>query len=78
MVKVFDPSIGKRSKLFLQLVQDGDEADLILVDEDGDKVGAGNVATISQHGIRFHSGVDRRAPFKLNDCDEIFNRDKDC
>ena len=70
MVRVFNAPIG--SKMFLKLVQDGVNASLILVDDDGDKVDAGNILTISEEGISFHSSITRDAPFKMTSDREIY------
>ena len=74
MIRVFNAPIG--SKMFLQLVQDGVNASLILVDDDGHKVEAGNVLTISDEGVTFHASINRAAPFKMTSDREIFNCDR--
>jgi len=74
MVKVFNAPIPE-PKLFLQLVQEDSRACLILVDKNGDKVDRGNVLWIDEDGIRFHQGITREAPFRLNDEREINNCD---
>ena len=71
MIRVFNAPIG--SKMFLQLVQDGVHASLILVDDDGHKVEAGNVLTISEEGVTFHTSINRDAPFRMTSDREIFN-----
>jgi hypothetical protein len=73
MIRVFNAPSGK--KMFLRLVQDDDEADIILVDEDGEKFPAGNVLTISEKGVKFHSAIDREAPFRLTSDREIYKCD---
>ena len=70
MIRVFNSPAGP--KMFLSLVQEGSRACLILVDEDGDKVDAGNILTISEEGISFHSSITRDAPFKLTHDREIY------
>ena len=75
MVKVYNAETDP--KLFLKLIQDGSRASLILVDKHGSKHHAGNVCSISENGISFHSSVTDLAPFKLNSNGEIFNVDKD-
>lgn len=74
MIRVFD-DIDKTS-MFLRLVQSDDHnAALILVDEDGEKVEAGNILTISKYGVSFHSAINRGAPFKLTADREIYKCD---
>ena len=75
MVKVFGEI--HEPDLYLQLIQDGSRASLILVDKHGCRHHAGNVCSISENGISFHSSVTDLAPFKLNSNGEIFNVDKD-
>ena len=74
MIRVFN-DIDK-PKMFLHLVQnDEHNAALILVDEDGEKVEAGTILTISKHGVSFHSAINREAPFKLTADREIYRCD---
>jgi len=70
MVKVYNAPIVP--KMFLSLVEEGSSACLILVDEDGDKVDAGLILSISEEGISFYSSITRDAPFKLTHDREIY------
>lgn len=74
MIMVYDAPAG--TKMFLKLIQDGRNAALILVDEDGDKVEAGNVLTISDEGVTFHASINRAAPFRMTGEREIYNCDR--
>jgi hypothetical protein len=74
MIRVFNEP--PETKMFLKLVQQDEfHAALILVDEDGEKVEAGNVLTISKHGVSYHSAINRDAPFKLTADREIYKCD---
>ena len=74
MVKVFGEI--HEPDLYLQLIQEGSRAVLILVDKHGNKDDRGNVLTIGKDGVTFHSGITREAPFRLNDEREIYNCDR--
>ena len=74
MIRVFNAPTGP--KMSLQLVQDGVNASLILVDDDGHKVEAGNVLTISDEGVTFHASINRAAPFRMTSDREIYNCDR--
>jgi len=73
MIRVF--TTPDKPKMFLSLIQEGSRACLILVDENGAKVDAGNILTISEEGVMFHSGINREAPFKMTSDREICNCD---